>query len=75
MGVLIYFGILGAPFEENGAFWIFKLSKQFLIEIEFLGFHFDENCAFWIFHPLKILPKRWLGLKLPKFNNFYDIEN
>ena len=46
-----------------------------LTNIEFLGFPFEENCAFWIFYPLKILPTRWLGLKEPKFNNFYDIEN
>ena len=46
-----------------------------LTNIEFLGFPFEENCALWIFYPLKILPTRWLGLKLPKFTNFYDIEN
>ena len=46
-----------------------------LTNIEFLGFPFEENCALWIFYPLKILSTRWLGLKLPKFTNFYDIEN
>ena len=62
-----------------------RLTNKFqgvLSDIEYLGAPFYEKWwildhqvfdAFWIFQPLKTLPTRWLGFKLPKFTNIYDI--